>query len=175
MILRSATPADAAALAALGRESFCDAFGHLYRAEDLSAFLDKAYSVEAVAAEIADPGITHQLAQDPASGALAGYCKMRFPSSYAAHSTLVRPIELGQLYCLAAHTGKGIGARLMDWALDLARSGGHDGILLSVWSENFGAQKFYQRYGFGKIADIDFWVGSQRDDEFLYELRFPAG
>ena len=24
------------------------------------------------------------------------------------------------------------------------------------------------RYGFEKIADIDFWVGQQRDDEFLY-------
>ena len=29
----------------------------------------------------------------------------------------------------------------------------------------------YQRYGFGKIADIGFWVGEQRDAEFLYELR----
>ena len=37
--------------------------------------------------------------------------------------------------------------------------------------ENFGGQRFYQRYGFSKIADIGFWVGDQRDDEFLYEKR----
>jgi ribosomal protein S18 acetylase RimI-like enzyme len=40
-----------------------------------------------------------------------------------------------------------------------------------VWSENFAAQKFYARHGFSKIADIGFMVGSQRDEEFLLELR----
>ena len=34
--LRPATPADAEALAALGRDSFVAAFGHLYRPEDLA-------------------------------------------------------------------------------------------------------------------------------------------
>ena len=28
-----------------------------------------------------------------------------------------------------------------------------------------------ERDGFAKIADIGFWVGEQRDDELLYELR----
>ena len=68
-------------------------------------------------------------------------------------------------------TGAGIGAQLMDWALGVARERGHDAVLLSVYSENFGAQRFYQRYGFGKIADITFPVGEQLDEEFLYELK----
>lgn len=37
--LRPATAADAPALAELGRDSFTAAFGHLYRPEDLAAFL----------------------------------------------------------------------------------------------------------------------------------------
>ncbi|MBU2588442.1 MAG: GNAT family N-acetyltransferase, partial [Alphaproteobacteria bacterium] len=57
------------------------------------------------------------------------------------------------------------------WALDQAHAGGHDAVLLSVYSENYGAQRFYQRYGFAKIADITFRVGTQLDAEFLYELR----
>jgi ribosomal protein S18 acetylase RimI-like enzyme len=59
----------------------------------------------------------------------------------------------------------------MDWALGEAHRRGCDAIQLSVWSGNDGAQRFYERYGFRKIADIDFWVGRHRDDEFLYELR----
>ena len=59
----------------------------------------------------------------------------------------------------------------MRWALDEARAWGADAIQLSVYSENHGAQKFYRRYGFDKVADIDFWVGNHRDDEFLFELR----
>ena len=53
----------------------------------------------------------------------------------------------------------------------MARERGHDAVLLSVYSENFGAQRFYQRYGFGKIADITFQVGDHFDPEFLYELK----
>lgn len=171
MILRAALPDDATALAQLGRSSFVAAFGHLYDPADLAAFLEQVYSPEVVAEEIADPAILHQLAVDPQSGALTGFVKLKQPSPYTAHSDAARPLALGQLYTDPARTGEGIGAALMDWAIAEARARGCDAIQLSVWSENTGAQRFYQRYGFAKIADIDFWVGSTRDDEFLYELR----
>ena len=54
---------------------------------------------------------------------------------------------------------------------DEAAGAGHDAVLLSVYAENYGAQRFYQRYGFAKIADITFQVGEQLDAEFLYELK----
>ncbi len=37
--------------------------------------------------------------------------------------------------------------------------------------KTYGAQRFYHRYGFAKIADITFQVGDHFDPEFLYELR----
>lgn len=171
MILRDAVAADAEALAKLGRDSFCHAFAHLYRPEDLAAFLHEAYSVAAVAAEIADPAIRHQLTEDAPGSGLTAYIKVKQPSPYGEHSDAANALCLGQLYTDPAHTGQGLGAALMDWCLALARSRGCDAVQLSVWSENYGAQRFYQRYGFAKIADIDFWVGEQRDEEFLYELR----
>lgn len=171
MILRDATLADTAALATLGRDSFVATFGHLYSAANLQAFLEEVYSVDAVAQELADPALLHQLALDDDGGALTGFIKLRNPSSYAEYSDAQRPLALCQLYTSPSRTGEGIGAALMDWALAYARKAGCDAVQLSVWSENFGAQKFYQRYGFGKIADIAFWVGDHRDDEFLYELR----
>ena len=169
MIYRPATLDDAPALAALGAETFIAAFGHLYTPEDLAAFLEKVHSPGPVAEEIAGDECTHCLVED--AGKLVAYCKLRYPSHYTALSTARDPLELGQLYALPTHTGHGIGARLMDWALEQARAGGHDAVLLSVYSENYGAQRFYQRYGFGKIADITFQVGEQLDAEYLYELR----
>lgn len=169
MILRPATLADAPALAQLGSASFCAAFEELYRPEDLAAFLGQVYSESAVAEEIAGPECIHRLADE--GGALVGYCKMRHPSWYAEHSDARNPIALGQLYTAPGRTGEGIGAALMDWALAHAREQGCDAIQLSVYSENYGAQAFYQRYGFAKIADITFPVGEQLDAEFLYELK----
>lgn len=171
MILRDATPDDAEALAKLGRDSFCHAFEHLYREEDLKGFLEQCYSVEAVAAEIADPAIRHQLTEDAPGSGLTAFIKVKQPSPYGEYSDATNALCLGQLYTDPARTGQGLGAALMDWCLALARERGCDAVQLSVWSENYGAQKFYQRYGFGKIADIGFWVGEQRDDELLYELR----
>ncbi|MWV27080.1 GNAT family N-acetyltransferase [Aurantiacibacter rhizosphaerae] len=170
MILRPASLADAENLARLGRESFCHAFEHLYRQEDLAPFLDEVYSPRAVAAEIADPAITHCLAQDDAAGSLTGFIKVRQPSPYSEYSDANRPLCLSQLYTDPHRTGEGIGAALMKWCLAHAKDKACDAIQLSVYSDNPGAQRFYQRYGFGKIADIGFWVGQQCDDEYLYEL-----
>lgn len=169
MIFRPATPADAPALAKLGEESFVAAFGHLYSAEDLAAFLAEVHTPESVGAEIAGTDCTHRLVE--VDGALVAFCKLRHPTKFAEHSDARDPIELGQLYALPGHTGSGVGTQLMEWVLEQARAGGHDAILLSVYAENFGAQRFYQRYGFAKIADITFRVGQQLDPEFLYVLK----
>ena len=68
--LRPATPADVAALSALGRDSFVAKFGDMYRPEDLAAFLEQTHSPAAVAAELADPERRYCLAE--IDGALAG-------------------------------------------------------------------------------------------------------
>jgi diamine N-acetyltransferase len=151
LILRAATAADVPALSALGRESFVDKFGHMYRPEDLAAFLAEMHSPAAVTAELAHAERRYRLAE--IDGALAGYCKLAIPSTLGEHDSALRPIEIKQLYTAPGMTGQGIGAAL------------------TVWSGNDGAQRFYARYGFVKAADIEFWVGEQCDEEFLFALR----
>ena len=170
MHLRPATLEDAPQVAALARHAFCAAFDYLYDPADLASFLDAHKTPAAFAAMIADPAVRVMLAEEE-DGALAGYCVVGMQSDYAHHSDARDPMALNQLYTHPDRTGAGVGAALMDWALDLARSHDKDAIQLSVWAENFGAQRFYARYGFAKIADIEFWVGNQRDEEFLFELR----
>lgn len=168
MQLRPATLADVPALAALGRESFTAAFGHLYRPADLAAFLAEVHDEGAVAEEVAGEECRHRLAVAE-DGTLLGYCKLRHPSKLAELSKAADPLELAQLYCAASATGRGVGSALMDWALAEAEAGGHDAVVLSVYSENYGAQRFYERYGFAKTADTTFRVGEQLDAEYLFE------
>jgi len=166
LVLRAAGPADVGSLSRLATESFVAKFGHMYRPEDLAAFLEETHSPAAVAAEIANPARLCWLAE--AAGALAGYCRLGLACGWPEHARGSHAIELKQLYTDPAATGMGIGARLMDWALAEARRRGADEVQLSVWSGNEGAQRFYARYGFGKVADIHFMVGTQRDEEFLF-------
>jgi ribosomal protein S18 acetylase RimI-like enzyme len=166
VILRSATVCDIPALSRLGIDSFVAKFGHLYRNEDLAAYLAEAHSEASVAAELANPDRLYQIAEQ--ANALVGYCKLGLIGGYPEHARGTQMIELKQLYTAPHATGRGIGAALMDWALTEARARGADEMQLSVWSGNDGAQRFYARYGFVKVAEVDFWVGSQRDDEFLF-------
>lgn len=172
IVLRPAQASDIAALSALGRDSFVAKFGHMYRPEDIAAFLEDTHSPAAVAAQIAHPERRYCLAE--ADGVLAGYCKLAVPSSLASHSAARRPVEIKQLYTDPARTGQGIGAALMDWVIGEARAHDADEIQLSVWAGNVDAQRFYARYGFARIADISFWVGDQRDDEFLFALKLKT-
>lgn len=169
LFLRPATTADIPALSQLGRDSFVVKFGDMYRPEDLAAFLEETHSHDALTGELAHPERRYRLAE--IGGTLAGYCKLAIPSTLTEHHDARRPIEIKQLYTAPGMTGKGIGAALMDWAMAEARAYQADAIQLSVWSGNTDAQRFYARYGFAKAADIQFWVGEQCDEEFLFALR----
>lgn len=166
---RPATQADVPALARLGRESFVAKFGHLYKPSDLARFLEEVHSEAAVAGEMANPLCRYRVAEE--AGALTGYCKLSLACGWPEYARGARAIELKQLYTAPGMGGRGIGAALIDWALATAREHGADEIQLSVYSDNAGAQRFYQRYGFEKIADITFAVGDQLDEEFLFGLR----
>ena len=164
--LRPALPADTAALAALGRDSFVAKFGAMYTPEDLATFLAQMHSDDVVAREIANPQARYCLAER--DGAMVGYCKLGLACGWPEHAHGSQTIELKQLYTAPGATGGGIGSALMGWALAEAGALGADEIQLSVWSGNTAAQRFYHRYGFAHVADTHFWVGEQCDEEFLF-------
>lgn len=166
LILRAATPADIPALSRLGIDSFMEKFGHMYSAKDLADFLEEAHSHTALAGELANPTRLYRLAE--MDGALLGYCKLGLTCGFPDHARGSNALELKQLYTAPGKTGMGIGKALMDWAMAELAARGADEVQLSVWSGNDGAQRFYARYGFAKVADITFRVGEQLDDEFLF-------
>lgn len=163
---------DARALAALGRQSFVDAFAHLYSNENLNRFLDETYSVQAVETDLASPRRLFRIAEE--DGVLFGYCKLGLDYGFDFDIGARKAMELKQLYLLGQRTGSGVGSSLTHWAIAEAKQRSYDDIILSVYSENFGAQRFYKRHGFTHIADTYFMVGDHRDEEFLFGLTLNA-
>jgi ribosomal protein S18 acetylase RimI-like enzyme len=164
--LRPATAADVQVLTRLARNSFVDAFAHLYSEVDLAAFLREAKSEEATAALIADPDGAMQVAER--DGEPLAFCKIGYKCGWPDQARGQRVMELKQLYAAASATGTGVGSALMDWAMAALAAAGADEVQLSVYSGNHGAQRFYRRYGFEKVADVTFKVGEQIDDEYLF-------
>ncbi|RPE79483.1 GNAT family N-acetyltransferase [Vulcaniibacterium tengchongense] len=172
MQIRRAGVADAATLSRLASACFTETFGHLYPPEDLHAFLAEAYAVEAWAALLRDPAYATWVLEAPARGAvgyaLAGPCGLPHPDVRAGDG------ELKRLYVLRDFQNGGWGGRLFRAAQDWLLAGGPRTLWIGVWSENFGAQRFYARHGYVRAGQYHFAVGKTRDLEFILR-RDPDG
>ncbi len=163
--IRRATIDDAATLAELGRVTFIDAFGHLYTRADLQAFIDDSHSVAAYARALSHPDYALWLAQS--DGVAMGYAQAG-PCGLPHAEVQPGDGELKRLYLLRSAQNGGVGVALLDTALAWLQSDGPRTLWISVWSENYGAQRFYGRHGFAHVGEYEFIVGEQRDREFIY-------
>ena len=160
---RDARTIDGPALAAMARRSFTETFGTLYSQSDLAAFLDEAFGANGLPSQLSDPDFAIRLALD--DGEIIGFVKMgpvTFPGEWRPDA-----IELYQFYVLGPWQGQGVAQELMEWSLNHARSHGAKEIILSVYVDNHRAQRFYERYGFRKVGEYGFPVGTTVDHEFI--------
>lgn len=163
--IRRATLEDAGTLAALGAATFTETFGHLYPPEDLQAFLGSAHSVETWTRVLTDKERAVWIAALDDSVAigfiLVGSCKLPVENREPTAG------EVQQLYVLARYHNLRLGSKLMELGLEWLVSQGRTPLYVGVWSENYGAQRFYGRYGFNKVGEYGFPVGKTVDREFI--------
>ena len=200
-MIRRATPADAEALSSLSRTCFTQTFEHLYDPADLEAFLDEAYAPDVLRAELEDPNrATWLLFEDEADEGFSRPDSSRTdhpsapeacdeaPASSASHVPIgyvtacpahlphpdVSPDdgEIQRLYILQGHQGGGRGTALLNTALEWLERDGPRTLWIGVWSENYGAQRFYARHGFEIVGEYSFMVGDHADHE-LITRRLP--
>lgn len=159
---RHAKPQDAARLEEIFETTFCDTFGHLYRKEDLDAFLS-SFGLEDWEKDLRNPAYAFRIGE--VDGEHVAYVKLA-PQKLPVETT--RPsMVLDQLYVLKEHHGAGIAPSLMDWALCEARSRGAEELYLTVYVDNHRARRFYDRYGFEPVGRYDFMVGSHADEDII--------
>ncbi|HBK46116.1 MAG TPA: GNAT family N-acetyltransferase [Xanthomonadaceae bacterium] len=162
--IRRATPEDAEVLSALAARTFTETFGHLYPDEDLQGFLAESYAVERSRIVLAHPDYAIWLLE--LDGVAVGHAAAG-PCGLPREDVRPGDGELKRLYLLKQHQNSGWGSRLFETALQWLERDGPRTLWIGVWSENFGAQRFYARYGFEKVGEYEFPVGRIRDREFI--------
>ncbi len=167
--IRTATPADAAALAELAARTFTDAFGAQNRPEDLAQHLATAYGPAQQGREIADPAMITLVAENLRG--LVAYAQLR-RSHAPACVTGPSPIELQRFYVAAAWHGRGVAQALMARVFDAARATGAQTLWLGVWERNPRGIAFYLKSGYVDVGEQVFVVGSdpQRDRVLMRPL-----
>lgn len=126
---------------------------------DLKDYLEDSYSTSSILADISNPAVTLIVACDP-SNAVIGFSQLRRDSSEPCIEGKAKPIELQRLYLNPANHGQGIARVLFEDAERIAREEGFVTMWLGVWEENFKAQGVYERFGFERVGEHDFVMGS---------------
>lgn len=157
---------DHAALRAMARRSFSETFAHLYEPDSFAEFLDHSYGEDGTMAhDLNDPAI-HWLAgfheEEP-----VGYAKLT-PLRAPAPRPLPGSVELQQIYVLPAWHGRGVAARLMQWALAAATELHAPEVYLTVFDHNERAKRFYRRHGFVEVGRCTFTLGGRADDDRVW-------
>lgn len=162
--IRPARAEDAAPLADLAAATFVATFGHLYSKRDLDAFLESSRSASRYARMLEDPACGVWLAQLDArlvGYAVVGSCKLPVENLEPTAG------EIQELYVLADFQGHRLGTGLLKTALEWLAQRQRHPLFIGVWSENRGAQRLYERFGFKRVGEYGFPVGDHIDHEFI--------
>lgn len=168
--IRPAFAEDAPTLSKLGEETFVATFGHLYAQKDIDAFLRKNHAVDIYTKLLEDPEYGLWIVETDA-GEAVGYA-VAGPCSLPAPDMPENSGELSRLYLRKSAQGGGLGARLLETALEFLRDR-FEHVYLSVYAENTVAQRLYERYGFVKVHDYFYRVGDHLDPEWIMKLKEP--
>jgi GNAT superfamily N-acetyltransferase len=164
--MRPGRKSDAAALSALGAQTFTDTFGHLYQPQDLDTFL-ASHAEEKWAAELADPEFAILVVE--ADRAAVAYAKVGPP--HLPFEPRGQAVELRQFYIVKEWQGRGLANDMMRWVIDEAEKRGGNDLYLSVFVDNHRARKFYERWGFVPEGRYAFMVGNHADEDIV--MRRP--
>jgi diamine N-acetyltransferase len=152
MKLRRADSGDAAKLALIGAASFLETFANDHPGDATVVFLRDYHSEGAWAATLAKPDSAVWIVEETA-GCPIGYAVLSAPS---LPGTISGDAELKRIYVLSRWHGSGIGRDLFDVAEAEARAWGAKRLVLSVYTRNARAIRFYEKQGFVTIGEATF-------------------
>ncbi|AHJ99242.1 GNAT family N-acetyltransferase [Hymenobacter swuensis] len=160
-------PATATQLAEMGRRMFHDTYAAQNRPEDMAAYEEATFGPDKQLAELQEPDTVFLLAQMVQE--VVGYAKLRLHSTLGLDPEKMPEdrLEIERLYVAEDWIGTGLGASLMRRAIEEAREQGCRAVVLGVWEKNERAREFYQRFGFKRIGEHTFTIGSDVQNDLI--------
>ena len=165
---RRATADDAVPLASLAAATFPLACPPDTAPSAMDAFIAQHLSLERFQEYLVDPAREIFIAEDFLGYTMLVYGEPADPD--VAGSITLRPtVELSKCYAVAEAHGRGIAAALVAASVDSARERGAAGMWLGVSQVNARANRFYEKNGFERVGVKLFWVGDERNEDFVRE------
>lgn len=163
------------ALAELGRLTFVQAYDDEGDPEGFGAYVEEAFSVEAIARSMREAGTRFRWLLDRDTP--VAYLKVldrAIPPGNDPGTDDAPVLHLQRLYVRATHQGNGLGALLLRDAAACALGAGAEFLWLTVWDENTDAIAFYAHLGLRTFGEHPFQLGNRRHRDLLMGIRIRA-
>lgn len=166
--LRECDTADLKTLVKISKETFAAAFEKDNNPEDFSTYIQEAFHPKKLKRELSDNNSLFHFVYNDEN--LVGYFKLNIN---VAQTDVHDPnaLEIERIYVLGDHQGKKIGTWMLNQIIFLAKSLGKEFIWLGVWEHNPKAICFYQRHGFKKFDEHPYFIGSDKQTDWLLRLE----
>ena len=156
-----------AALQQIGRQTFSETFAESNSAENMSKYLEEAYSFEKLNEEINNPNSLFYFAM--LDEKVIGYLKLNMGVSQTELQDK-NAIEIERIYVLKDFHGKKVGQLLFDKAIKIAKEQQVAYVWLGVWEENKRALQFYTKNGFVEFDQHIFVLGDEAQTDIMMKL-----
>lgn len=159
MTIKKCTLDDAVELQAVSKETFTETFQEQNSPEHLNAYLERAYNLEQLEHELANPSSHFYFVLYGQQ--VAGYLKINTGNAQSEEMG-EDSLEVERIYVKKDFQKHGLGKQLLNKAMEMALELNKSKVWLGVWEENDNAIAFYLKKGFVQTGAHSFFMD---DDE----------
>ena len=164
ILFRPCTQDDLDVLQDFSRRTYFETFAEQNTPENMATYLDDAFETEKLRRELEDANSAFYFLY--CGETLAGYLKLNeAPAQTDLHDS--DSLEIERIYVAKEFQGKGLGRRLMTYAISAAMQRGKAFVWLGVWEKNTKALAFYRKNGFYPIGTHTFVMGDDPQTDYI--------
>ncbi len=155
-------------LRSIAIQTFEETFAATNSRENMDHYYARCFNEQVLREEVQHPDSWWYFIES--GGALAGYLKVNVGQ---AQTELQEEdgFEVERIYVLKEFHGTGVGAALMEFAIQFGREKGKKYLWLGVHEENVRALRFYEKFGLQAFDDHVFMMGKQPQRDVLMRME----
>ncbi|WP_068615812.1 GNAT family N-acetyltransferase [Paenibacillus tuaregi] len=162
--IKKCTLEDSRKLQEISYETFNDTFKHQNSAENMRAYLERAFNLNQLEQELSNSSSQFFFAY--VNDELAGYLKVNTDEAQS-EAMGDESLEIERIYIKNEFQKNGLGKYLLNKAIDMAREHHKKKVWLGVWEKNENAIAFYNKMGFVQVGTHFFYMGDEEQTDYI--------
>ncbi|WP_100488479.1 GNAT family N-acetyltransferase [Sporolactobacillus pectinivorans] len=162
--IKKCTLTDLHMIQKIGYETYNETFQSFNTPENMETYLEKAFNLEQLKKELSNVYSDFFLVY--LNEELAGYLKVNVNEAQTDNIGS-EALEIERIYIRNKFQRQGLGKFLIHKGIELAKEQNKKQVWLGVWEKNERAIKFYTKMGFLKNGAHAFYMGDEKQTDFI--------